>query len=69
MIVVEEFPCESKNQLHTRERYHMEPLNSSLNKQKPTRTIREWFEEDSEHIKAYKRDNADKIKARDKNGD
>ena len=23
MIVVEEFPCDSKNQLHTRERYHM----------------------------------------------
>ena len=38
MIVVEDFPCDSKNQLHTRERYHMEDLHATLNKKTPTRT-------------------------------
>ena len=42
MIVVEEYPCNSKNQLHTRERYHMGNLHATLNKQVPTRTDKEY---------------------------
>ena len=66
MIVIEEYPCDSKNQLHTRERYHMELLRATLNKQTPTRTNKEWCEDNAEHIKQYRQDNADHIKVRDK---
>lgn len=41
MIVIEEFPCDSKNQLHTRERFHIEDLHATLNKVIPTRTMKE----------------------------
>ena len=51
MIVVEEYPCDSKNQLHTRERYRMELLHATLNKVIPTRPHKEWREDNSEHIK------------------
>ena len=56
MVVVEESPCESKNQLHTRERYHMELLNSTLNSSIPTRTCKEYQ-------RNYREDNAEKVKA------
>ena len=51
IIVVEGFPCESKNELHTRERFHMELLNSTLNSNIPCRT-QKWFEDNSEYIRA-----------------
>ena len=41
MIVVENFPCDSKNQLHTRERFHMELLHATLNII-PTKTQKEY---------------------------
>ena len=59
VVVVEEYPCDSKNQLHTRERHHMEPLNATLNKVIPTRTQKEYQKE-------YQKENVEKIKARKK---
>ena len=56
MIVEEDFPCDSKNQLHTRERYHVENLHATLNKYIPTRTHQEWYEDNAEHIKEYQKD-------------
>ena len=56
VIVVEEFPCDSKNQLLTRERYNTELLNSSLNKCIPSRTKKEY-------LKGYRKNNAEQIKA------
>ena len=67
MIVVEDFPCDSKNQLHTRERFHIEVLHANLNKVIPTRTKKEYQKEydkdNAEHIKAYRKDNAEHIRA------
>ena len=70
MIVVANFPCQSKNQLHTRERYHMELLNSTLNKVIPTRTEKEYKKDNEEHIRVYQKEwyqeNVEKKKACDK---
>ena len=64
-------------QLHTRERFHIEDLHATLNKQTPTRTDKEWHkdnvaqqkayrENNAEHIKQYKKDNAETIRAKQK---
>ena len=70
VIVVEDFPCDSKNQLHTRERFHIEDLHATLNKCIPTRTQKEYQQTNSEKIKEYyteyKKENPEKIKERDK---
>ena len=67
MIVIEEFPCDSKNQLHTRERYHMENLHATLNKVIPTRTLKEYnkeyYQDNTEYYKEYYKDNVEHIQA------
>jgi hypothetical protein len=50
MIVVEEYPCENKNQAEVRERFWIETQQSTLNKVIPTRTKQEWCEEHKEEI-------------------
>ena len=64
MIVIEEFPCDSNTQLHTRERFHIENLHATLNKQIPTRARKEWFVDNSEQVKArmqeYHKNNSEK---------
>lgn len=66
MIVVEDFPCDSKHELETRERFHIEDLHSTLNRYVPTRTDKEYQRENAEHIKDYQKewrlDNEDYIK-------
>jgi len=42
--VVEEYPCENKHQLHTRERWWIEN-NNCINRQIPTRTHKEYDDE------------------------
>lgn len=44
MVVIEDFPCNSKQQLETRERYWLDELKATLNKQIPTRTRQEYNE-------------------------
>ena len=66
MIVVEDFPCDSKNQLQTRERYHIELLHATLNKNIPTRTIQEWRTDNPDYNKEYAKNNAEKLKAQRK---
>ena len=63
MIVVEEFPCDSKNQLLTRERFHIEDLHATLNKQLPTRTKKDYRADNAEHFKQYRQDNKEHIKS------
>ena len=41
MIVVEEYPCENRNQAELRERYWIETQRATLNKRIPTRTRQE----------------------------
>ena len=50
VILIEDFPCDRKEQLHARERYYVEQLDC-VNKCVPTRTKKEW---DRENGKAYR---------------
>ena len=56
MIVVEDFACDNKHELETRERFHIEDLHATLNKQVPTRTLKEWYGKNAEHIKEYQKE-------------
>ena len=51
MIPIEVFPCNGKEELEIRERYHIELLKSKLNKIIPTRTQKEYKKENKQKIK------------------
>jgi len=55
MIILEEYSCECKVELEMRERYWIELRKPTLNKQIPTRTDKEYREENREHIKEYQK--------------
>ena len=76
IILIEKYPCNDKMELHKRERYYIEN-NDCINKFIPTRTdkeyrednkdkIKEYFETNKDKIKQYREDNKDKIKERGK---
>jgi len=76
MILVENFPCESKLELNKRERYWIETMESKLNCRIPSRTDKEYYNDNRQVIienkKIFYQDNKDKIKEyqkeyRDKN--
>ena len=52
IVLVEEYPCENKEQLGRRERYYIEN-NECVNKNIPTRTDKEWCEANKDYIKEY----------------
>ena len=54
ITLVEDFPCERKEQLTARERYYIEN-NECVNKVIPGRSRTEWFEQHTDHIKEYKK--------------
>jgi hypothetical protein len=58
IILIEDHPCERKEQLHARERYWIENTNC-INKNIPTRTKKEY---DKQYHKQYRKDNKEKIK-------
>lgn len=64
IILIEEFPCENKMQLHQSERYYIENM-KCINKIHPTRTHKEYRENNkdklSEKNKLYRENNKDKI--------
>jgi hypothetical protein len=66
IVLIEEYSCENKNQLERRERYWIETLKATLNKAIPTRTIKEWHEDNKDKIKEhnakYRADNIEKIR-------
>ena len=62
LIMVEEFPCDNKLQLHKREREVIETLKATLNSEIPLRTTKEYYEDNKEKIKQYRQDNKEKIK-------
>lgn len=70
MLAIETYPCESKRELEIRERYHIETLKPKLNKQLPTRTHKEYLEDNKEEIsiknKEYRNNNKEKIKEQKK---
>ena len=66
IILIEDFPCERKEQLTARERYHIEQnIHICVNKGIPTRTIKEWYQQNkdkiAEHMKEYYEQNKDTI--------
>lgn len=64
LVVLQEYPCENKNQAEMRERYWIETLQATLNRQIPTRTIQEWHEEHKEQKKIYYEENKEEHKKR-----
>tara|TARA_E500000305_G_C3996331_1_gene224751 strand:+ start:762 stop:1277 length:516 start_codon:yes stop_codon:yes gene_type:complete len=52
--LLEEYPCENKEQLHQRERIYIEN-NPCINRQTPTRTSQEYRQDNIEHIKEVDR--------------
>jgi putative protein kinase ArgK-like GTPase of G3E family len=65
MVEVEKYNAIDKNDLHKRERYYIETLKPSLNKSTPTRTKKEWAEDNKERLaekqKEYYKNNIEKI--------
>lgn len=62
MIEIEKYKATDKRDLEKRERYYIESLKSSLNKNIPTRTIKEYQLNNKDKIKEYRENNKDKIK-------
>ncbi len=65
IVLLEEFPCENKEQLHKRERYYIDN-NNCVNKVLPTRTDKEYYEANKEkideQIKKYQEANKEELK-------
>ena len=63
---IEKYPCNSKKELDTRERYYIENF-TCVNKYVPTRTNKEWREDNKEEYKEYQskyyEDHKEQIKA------
>ena len=55
MIPIEEYGCNSKNELEMRERYHIDLLRPVLNKVIPTRTHKEYYQDNKEIIAKKKK--------------
>jgi len=62
IILVEELQCENKEQLLRQERFHIEN-NECVNKNIPTRTQKEYRDENKESMKEWRIDNEDVVKA------
>jgi len=64
IVLLEAFPCETKEELEKRERYFIEN-NECVNKVRPTRTKKEYYEDNkekfSEIMKKYRDENKDKL--------
>ena len=60
IVLIEDFPCERKEQLYLRERYWIDKI-GTLNKQIPTRTYKEWRENNKVKIKEWCEKNKVKI--------
>lgn len=56
MVIIEEYSAIDKNDLHKRERYWIETLQSKLNKIIPTRTKKEYNQLNKEYQKEYQKE-------------
>lgn len=59
--LIENYPCNNKRELETQERFHIEHK-ICINKYLPTRTKKEWREDNKQHTKQYRIKNKDKIR-------
>ncbi len=55
LILIEDYPCENRFELHKRERYWIEKLNAKLNNDIPTGTIKEWYKKNENKIKVKRK--------------
>ena len=55
MVLIESYPCSSKDELHQRERFHIESMDC-INKNIPGRTQKEWVQENKNHISEYQKE-------------
>jgi hypothetical protein len=65
IVLIENFPCNSKEELLKRERYWIENI-VCVNKYIPTRTIEEWNEENKDYQNQYRETHKEKINKRNK---
>ena len=56
MIPIEQYSCNNKNELEIRERYYIDILRPVLNKVIPTRTYKEYYEDNKEKILLYNKE-------------
>ena len=61
IILIESYPCKSKDQLHARERYHIEN-NECVNQVIPTQTDKEYRAKHAEKIEQYRVSKAEKMR-------
>jgi len=61
IVLVEEFPCNSKEELLRRERYYIEN-NNCINRNIPGRTIKDWRIDNQDYNKKYYENNKEKHK-------
>ena len=66
IVLVEDYPCNSRYELYARERYWIENTPNCVNKNLPTRNINEWRDLHKDEIKCkckeYYLNNTDKVK-------
>ena len=55
IVLLELYPCNTKDELHARERFHIENINDCVNKVIPTRTHIEWVKNNKNHVNEYQR--------------
>jgi hypothetical protein len=65
IVLIEECPCDNKEQLHARERFYIES-NDCVNKCIPCRSKKEYDSDNKEKKKEYREANKDKIKENQK---
>ena len=65
MLKIEDYPCKDVNEAKNRERYWMKELKPKLNTTEPLRTGKEYYEDNKERCKEYRKehyeDNKEKI--------
>ena len=70
VLVEKVIDCKDKENLHKQERHYIESLKAELNKAIPTRTFKEWYEDNKEHLKEqskeYQKNNKHKIAVKKK---
>ena len=66
MVLVEAVSCETKLELHKIERQHIEQNNSTLNGSLPSRSHKEYYQNNKDKRKEYKEKNKEKIKQKSK---
>ncbi len=62
--LLEEKEFEDKNEMHIKERFYIESMNNTVNKNRPLITKEEWKEQNINNSKSYKINNKEKVNAK-----